>query len=147
MVLPLLPGFTGNILEADGNLLRIQIEWHIATIFKSPDSLINQVSEYDADWQKYIKIYGLRNHTMMDNKPISEIVYVHSKLMIVDDDICILGSANINDRSMNGDRDSEIAIVTEQAKKVKSRLGGFSFAKSKEVEQLRVKCFESIFQL
>eukprot|EP01006_Ploeotia_vitrea_P047590 TRINITY_DN67142_c7_g11_i1.p1 TRINITY_DN67142_c7_g11~~TRINITY_DN67142_c7_g11_i1.p1 ORF type:complete len:1491 (-),score=162.72 TRINITY_DN67142_c7_g11_i1:94-4032(-) len=37
-------------------------------------------------------------------------VYVHSKMMIVDDDYIILGSANINDRSMAGDRDSEIAV-------------------------------------
>ena len=37
-------------------------------------------------------------------------MYVHSKLMIVDDDKCIIGSANINDRSMNGSRDSEIAV-------------------------------------
>ena len=31
--------------------------------------------------------------------------------MIVDDDIVIIGSANINDRSMMGSRDSEIAII------------------------------------
>ena len=65
------------------------------------------------NWQKYIKIFGLRNHTVMDNKPVSEIVYVHSKLMIVDDRYCILGSANINDRSMVGNRDSELAVLVE----------------------------------
>jgi len=37
-------------------------------------------------------------------------IYVHSKLMIVDDDYIILGSANINDRSMMGDRDTEICV-------------------------------------
>lgn len=30
--------------------------------------------------------------------------------MIIDDNISIIGSANINDRSMNGIRDSEIAV-------------------------------------
>ena len=30
--------------------------------------------------------------------------------MIVDDEKVILGSANINDRSMNGNRDSEIGV-------------------------------------
>ena len=49
----------------------------------------------------------------MDNKPVSEIIYVHSKLMIVDDKRCIIGSANINDRSLLGERDSELAIVVE----------------------------------
>eukprot|EP01061_Rhynchopus_euleeides_P019752 TRINITY_DN32401_c0_g1_i2.p1 TRINITY_DN32401_c0_g1~~TRINITY_DN32401_c0_g1_i2.p1 ORF type:complete len:848 (+),score=327.63 TRINITY_DN32401_c0_g1_i2:169-2544(+) len=41
-------------------------------------------------------------------------VYVHSKLLIADDDYVILGSANINDRSMAGDRDSEICIGAYQ---------------------------------
>ena len=31
--------------------------------------------------------------------------------MIVDDRKVILGSANINDRSMNGNRDSELAVL------------------------------------
>ena len=67
--------------------------------------------EHDENWQKYLKIFGLRNHAVMEGVPVSEIVYVHSKLMIVDDDHVILGSANINDRSMMGDRDSELATV------------------------------------
>ena len=37
-------------------------------------------------------------------------VYVHSKLMIVDDTHVVLGSANINQRSMDGNRDSEICL-------------------------------------
>ena len=37
-------------------------------------------------------------------------VYVHSKMMIVDDEHIIIGSANINQRSMAGDRDTEIAF-------------------------------------
>lgn len=37
-------------------------------------------------------------------------IYVHSKLLIVDDRVVILGSANINERSMAGDRDTEICL-------------------------------------
>ncbi|KAA0201860.1 hypothetical protein HAZT_HAZT008133 [Hyalella azteca] len=37
-------------------------------------------------------------------------IYVHSKMMIVDDEYIIIGSANINQRSMSGTRDSEIAV-------------------------------------
>ncbi len=36
--------------------------------------------------------------------------YIHSKMLIVDDRIAIIGSANVNDRSMCGDRDSEICV-------------------------------------
>jgi len=43
-------------------------------------------------------------------------IYVHSKMLIADDDYIIIGSANINDRSMMGDRDSEIAVGAFQPK-------------------------------
>jgi phosphatidylserine/phosphatidylglycerophosphate/cardiolipin synthase-like enzyme len=35
-------------------------------------------------------------------------IYVHSKLMIIDDRMALIGSANINDRSLLGSRDSEV---------------------------------------
>ncbi|XP_030467231.1 phospholipase D alpha 1-like [Syzygium oleosum] len=37
-------------------------------------------------------------------------IYVHAKMMIVDDEYIIVGSANINQRSMDGARDTEIAM-------------------------------------
>lgn len=37
-------------------------------------------------------------------------IYVHSKMMIVDDEYIIVGSANINERSMAGTRDTEIGL-------------------------------------
>ena len=54
-------------------------------------------------------------------------MYVHSKLMIVDDHSVIIGSANINDRSLLGDRDSELAIVVEDTRSVSSRMNGQPF--------------------
>ncbi|KAI4990346.1 hypothetical protein ZWY2020_038709 [Hordeum vulgare] len=36
-------------------------------------------------------------------------IYVHAKLMIVDDEYVIVGSANLNERSLAGNQDSEIA--------------------------------------
>ena len=41
-------------------------------------------------------------------------IYVHSKLMIVDDSAAIVGSANINQRSLAGSRDSELAVLAHQ---------------------------------
>lgn len=61
----------------------------------------------------YIYFFGLRGHAVINKKPVTEIIYVHSKLMIVDDKRVIIGSANINDRSLLGSRDSELAIVVE----------------------------------
>lgn len=41
-------------------------------------------------------------------------IYVHAKGMIVDDEYVMLGSANINQRSMAGSRDTEIAMGAYQ---------------------------------
>ncbi|KAK2976790.1 hypothetical protein RJ640_027186, partial [Escallonia rubra] len=41
-------------------------------------------------------------------------IYVHSKGMVVDDEYVILGSANINQRSLDGARDTEIAMGAYQ---------------------------------
>ena len=43
-------------------------------------------------------------------KTLRHPIYVHSKLMIADDDYIIVGSANINQRSLGGNRDTEICI-------------------------------------
>jgi len=53
---------------------------------------------------------------------VSEIVYIHSKLMIVDDRKVIMGSANLNDRSQKGNGDSEIALVVEDTDMIDSRM-------------------------
>lgn len=42
---------------------------------------------------------------------VTEQCYVHSKLLIVDDAVAIIGSANCNDRSLEGNGDTEIAAV------------------------------------
>ncbi|KAI4324718.1 hypothetical protein MLD38_030178 [Melastoma candidum] len=47
-------------------------------------------------------------------------IYVHAKMMIVDDEYIIVGSANINQRSMDGARDSEIAMGAYQPHQLSS---------------------------
>ena len=63
--------------------------------------------------EDYVSVFGLRTWDLTPETgvPVSELVYIHSKAMIVDDDWAIIGSANINDRSLVGNRDSEIAVV------------------------------------
>jgi phospholipase D1/2 len=55
---------------------------------------------------------------------VTEELYIHTKCMIVDDLKVIMGSANINDRSMVGDRDSEIALVVEDQDMIDSTMAG-----------------------
>ncbi|KAK1403538.1 Phospholipase D [Heracleum sosnowskyi] len=74
-------------------------------------------------------------------------IYVHSKMMIVDDEYIIIGSANINQRSMDGARDSEIAmggyqphhLSTEQP--ARGQIHGFRMALWYEHLGLLDNCF------
>ncbi|KAJ2503642.1 hypothetical protein IWW47_002875 [Coemansia sp. RSA 2052] len=70
---------------------------------------------------------------------VTELVYIHCKLMIVDDRYVIMGSANINDRSMVGNRDSEIAMVVEDTEPVVTTMNGRPYQAAKFAHSLRVQ--------
>ncbi|KAJ2806106.1 hypothetical protein H4R20_001816 [Coemansia guatemalensis] len=70
---------------------------------------------------------------------VTELVYVHCKLMIVDDRYVVMGSANINDRSMCGNRDSEIAMVVEDTEPVVTTMDGRPYQAAKFAHSLRVQ--------
>ncbi|RPD64025.1 hypothetical protein L227DRAFT_607744 [Lentinus tigrinus ALCF2SS1-6] len=55
---------------------------------------------------------------------VSELLYIHSKVMIVDDRRFSMGSANLNDRSQKGDGHSEIALVVEDEDMMDSYMDG-----------------------
>ncbi len=46
IVLPMLPGFPGDIKETDGSLLRKQIFWHLKTIYSDKGSLVKTIKEH-----------------------------------------------------------------------------------------------------
>ena len=75
------------------------------------------------EWKNYIGFFSLRNHGLVNNVPKTEIIYIHSKLMIIDDKTVLIGSANINDRSMLGDRDSEYAVIINEKLELKDKNG------------------------
>jgi len=72
---------------------------------------------------------------------VSELLYIHAKFMIVDDRRVIMGSANLNDRSMKGDGDSEIALVVEDDDYIESTMGGEPFRVSRFAATLRRKLY------
>jgi phospholipase D1/2 len=72
---------------------------------------------------------------------VSEELYIHSKLMIVDDRTVICGSANLNDRSQLGSHDSEIAICIEDQAEIDSYMGGQPWKATKFAASLRRQIF------
>ena len=112
--IPLLPGFAGEPKES-GTLQIILKHTYGAICRNYGTSIIEKLREkMGEDWKKYIGFYSLRNHDIVNNIPTTEIIYIHSKLMIVDDKKVIIGSANINDRSMLGGRDSEFCVLIQE---------------------------------
>ena len=74
---------------------------------------------------KYVTLLNLRNwDTLPDGSGVTEQVYVHTKLMIVDDLYALLGSANINDRSLLGGRDSELAVLVMDGNTKRADING-----------------------
>lgn len=122
VVLPLLPGFEGSIGEGNDKLLKNQLYYQnnsIRHIYIQLKEFIKQRNpslnddELFEQTRQYVVFFGLRNHGILNKQLVTEIIYVHSKMIIIDDRIAVIGSANINDRSLMGDRDSELAIVLE----------------------------------
>lgn len=54
----------------------------------------------------------------------------------------LTGSANINDRSMLGKRDSEVAVIVEDSETVTSVMDGQVYQAGKYGLQLRLECFK-----
>ncbi|CAG8984041.1 hypothetical protein HYALB_00002982 [Hymenoscyphus albidus] len=55
---------------------------------------------------------------------IQEELYIHGKVLIVDDRTVVCGSSNLNDRSQLGVHDSELSIVMTDTKMIKTKMGG-----------------------
>jgi phospholipase D1/2 len=124
---PLLPGFAGEPEES--STLQIILKHTYAGICNNHGlSIIEQLYKIMRnEWKNYIGFYSLRNHALINNIPQTEIVYIHSKLIIVDDTKVLLGSANINDRSMLGTRDSEFCVLIKEEKELINKKTGKNF--------------------
>ncbi|CAI5741264.1 unnamed protein product [Hyaloperonospora brassicae] len=149
VVMPLLPAFPGKPDDKDASSLRGVMYWQYRSICRGEHSMYQRLYQdlEDDDPFKYIAFYGLRNHSNREGAQAqTEEVYIHSKVMIVDDRSCIIGSANINERSMCGDRDSEIAVLVEDHELEKGvALAGGAYNVGKFGHSFRMKLFEEHF--
>ncbi|KAM7536021.1 hypothetical protein Aperf_G00000096534 [Anoplocephala perfoliata] len=120
IILPLLPGFEGDAGSREsGTSINYELLFIKQSLFHGPTALIPRLRCIISQPEDYISVCGLRTYdTWPDGRLTTEFIYVHSKLMIVDDRKLIIGSANINDRSMIGFRDSELGLVAEDTAEV-----------------------------
>ncbi|KAI8884179.1 phospholipase D/nuclease [Backusella circina FSU 941] len=68
---------------------------------------------------------------------VTEELYIHAKLLIADDRVVIMGSANLNDRSQCGDRDSEIALIVEDKDMIPSKMNNEPYQAGRFAATLR----------
>lgn len=68
---------------------------------------------------------------------VQEELYIHGKLLIVDDRIVLCGSSNINDRSQLGFHDSELTIVMEDYDTIESTMDGQPYKAGRHAATLR----------
>ncbi|WP_322844164.1 phospholipase D-like domain-containing protein [Pseudomonas sp. B33.4] len=101
------------------------------------------------DWTKYLTLLNLRTwHTFKSGRVVTEQIYVHSKLLIADDRVAILGSANINDRSLYGMRDSELAVIVRDSEPTPVMLDGKATHQvGKSINKLRRDLWKKHFAL
>uniref|UniRef100_A0A669F9K4 Phospholipase n=1 Tax=Oreochromis niloticus TaxID=8128 RepID=A0A669F9K4_ORENI len=145
VVTPLLPGFEGDITTGGGNAIQAVMHFNYRTMIRGEYSIISQLKKEMGDqWMNYISFAGLRTHAELEGRLVTELIYVHSKMLIADDNTVIIGSANINDRSMLGKRDSEVAVIVEDSEKVPSVMDGEEYEAGHYALQLRLECFRTI---
>uniref|UniRef100_A0A8C7TRP1 Phospholipase n=1 Tax=Oncorhynchus mykiss TaxID=8022 RepID=A0A8C7TRP1_ONCMY len=141
VVVPLLPGFEGDISEGGGNAIQAILHFTYRTMCRGEYSILMRLRELENQWSKYITLCGLRTHSQISQSLVTELIYVHSKTLIADDRRYIIGSANINDRSMLGSRDSELALLVEDEERVPSIMGGEEYQAGPLTLALRKECF------
>ena len=84
--IPLMPGFEGDVTKSESAVLKCILKYQLETISRGPKSLYELLKkEGIEDPFKYVRFYGLRQHVLAGDTPKEAIIYIHSKLMIVDD--------------------------------------------------------------
>ena len=144
---PLKPEFPGDWDSNDfnGDALRSVTLWTQSTICHREDSLFKKLEKKNIPKdiaKNYFSVYSLRKYELIEGNFVTEIVYVHSKIMIVDDRVAIIGSANINDRSMLGERDSEVAVIIEDLDMIDGKMNGVDFKVGTFAHSLRCDLFK-----
>ncbi|KAJ3019708.1 Phospholipase D1 [Thoreauomyces humboldtii] len=111
IVIPLFPAFYGDVTKGDADP---SLSYVLSAQTECIRGLIDELKKGGIPDEKindYICFIGLRKWDILGKRLITEQIYIHAKLMIVDDNQVLIGSANINDRSQMGSRDSELAIL------------------------------------
>lgn len=141
IVIPLMPGFEAQVDEAEGSSVRVIMQCQFMSISRGESSIFAKLRMKGIDPDQYIQFFSLRKWGRIGTSRtlVTEQLYIHAKAMIADDRTAIIGSANINERSMRGLRDSEVAAVVRDSDMVKSTMDGKPYLAGKFAHTLRMR--------
>ena len=140
VMIPLMPGFQNTVDAQDGTSVRLIMQCQYRSICRGERSIFARLRAEGIEPEDYIQFFGLRSWGKIGStKLVSEQLYIHAKCMIVDDRIAIIGSANINERSMLGSRDSECAAVVRDTDMLWSTMDGEPYSVGRFPHTLRMR--------
>ncbi|KAK9457704.1 hypothetical protein V1511DRAFT_455910 [Dipodascopsis uninucleata] len=141
IIIPLMPGFEAEVDHHDGTSVRLIMQCQFRSISRGPYSVFGRLERAGINADDYIQFFSLRKWGKIGptNQLVTEQLYIHAKIMIVDDRVAIIGSANINERSMRGSRDSEVAAFVRDTDQMESRMAGEPYMVGRFPHTLRVR--------
>uniref|UniRef100_A0AC35ESW8 Phospholipase n=1 Tax=Panagrolaimus sp. PS1159 TaxID=55785 RepID=A0AC35ESW8_9BILA len=143
ITVPLLAAMEGDIQSTEYHILLTMLHFLYSSLSRGAYSLIGHLKDAGVENPfKYLCITSLRTYEELAGKLVSELIYVHAKYMIIDDLHVIIGSANINDRSLVGDRDSELAFCISDTEFIKSKMNGKEYWAGKHAIEMRKRCMK-----
>ncbi|KAL6451092.1 SPO14 Phospholipase D1 [Candida maltosa Xu316] len=141
IVIPLMPGFEAQVDEAEGSSVRVIMQCQFMSISRGDSSIFAKLRKKGINPDQYIQFFSLRKWGRIGNDRtlVTEQLYIHAKAMVADDRTAIIGSANINERSMRGLRDSEVAAVVRDTEMVQTTMNGQPYLAGKFAHTLRMR--------
>ncbi|KAI6710295.1 hypothetical protein JHW43_007196 [Diplocarpon mali] len=141
ILIPLMPGFQNTVDEPEGTSVRLIMQCQFRSICRGETSIFGRLRAQGIDPEEYVQFYSLRSWGRIGPKKmlVTEQLYIHAKVIIVDDRVALIGSANINERSMLGIRDSECAAVVRDTDMLWSTMDGEPYLVGRFAHTLRMR--------
>lgn len=141
IIIPLMPGFQNTVDSADGSSVRLIMQGQFRSICRGETSIFERLRNHGVEPEDYIQFYSLRSWGKIGPTEtlVTEQLYIHAKIMVIDDRVAVIGSANINERSMLGSRDSEIAAIVTDTDMIPSMMAGRPYNVGRFAHGLRVR--------
>ncbi|KAJ5566301.1 Phospholipase D eukaryota [Penicillium sp. DV-2018c] len=141
IVIPLMPGFQNTVDSEGGTSVRLIMQCQYRSICRGETSIFGRLRALGIEPEDYIQFFSLRTWGKIgpNKQLVTEQLYIHAKCMVVDDRAAIIGSANINERSMLGSRDSEVASIVRDTDMIMSSMNGKPYLVGRFPHTLRMR--------